>query len=98
MWPRLVVFDEPGIEIGLQLGDGAIEPLAERHTIELIEQRLVEALANSVRLRAPRFGAGVIDVLDGEIKLILVALGPAAILGAAIGQHAADHDLVLVKE
>jgi hypothetical protein len=30
----------------------------------------------------------VIDVLYGEIKLVFVMLGIAAIFGAAIGQHA----------
>jgi hypothetical protein len=44
MWPLLVVLDEPGIEVGLQLIDPAIKFLAERHAIELIEQRLAEAL------------------------------------------------------
>ena len=37
-------------------------------------------------LRALGLGAAVIDVLDGEVELVFVALG-AAKLGAAIGQH-----------
>ena len=38
-------------------------------------------------LRAVGLGAAVIDVLDGEVELVFVALD-AAKLGAAIGQHA----------
>src|SRR5207237_4249540 len=37
MGPALVVVDEPGIEIGLQLVDRAIDLLAERHPIEFVE-------------------------------------------------------------
>ena len=37
----------------------------------------------------------MVDVLDGQIELVLVALG-AAKLGAAIGQHARQRDAVLV--
>jgi hypothetical protein len=49
------------------------------------------------RLRALGRGAAVIDVLDREVELVLVALG-AAKLGAAIGQHARQPDSVLVVE
>ena len=50
----------------------------------------MEPLADAVGLRALGLGAGVIDVLDGEIELVVVMLGIAAILGAAIGQHPAQ--------
>lgn len=43
-------------------------------------------------------GAGVIDVLDGEIELVVVMLGIAAILGAPIGQHPAHGNAVLLVE
>jgi hypothetical protein len=38
----------------------------------------MEAFANSIGLRALGLGAGVIDVLDGEIELVVVMLGVAA--------------------
>jgi hypothetical protein len=56
-------------EITLQLVDGPIDFLAERHAIELVEHGSMEAFADSVGLRALGLGAGVIDVLDGEIEL-----------------------------
>jgi hypothetical protein len=40
----------------------------------------------------------VIDVLDGEIELVVVLLGVAAILRAAIRQHPAQHNAMLLEE
>src|SRR5439155_19079257 len=78
----------PHIKIGLQLGNGTVHLFAERDAIKLIEHGLVEALADTVGLRALRLGARVIDVLDREIELILVPLWIAAVLATAVGQHA----------
>ena len=85
MGPALVVVDEPGIEIGLQLVNRAIDLLAERHPIEFVEHGAMEALADTVGLRALGLGAGVVDVLDRQVELVFVAL-VAAKLGPAIGQ------------
>jgi hypothetical protein len=40
----------------------------------------------------------VIDVLDGEIKLVVVMLRIAAIFSAAIRQHPAQRDSMLFEE
>src|SRR5262245_20867979 len=98
MRTRVVVFGEPSIEIGLQLLDPAVEPFAERHSVELVEQRLVETLADTICLRAPRLSARVVNVLHREVELVLMALGLAAELCTTIGEHMTDHDLVLVEE
>ena len=74
----LVVFNQPGIEIGLQLRNRQIYLLAECHAIKLIQDRLVEALADAVGLRASRFRPRVIDVLDRQIQLIGVTFRLAA--------------------
>ena len=50
----------------LQSVDGAIDFLAKRHAIELIEHGSMEALADSVGLRALGLGPRMIDVLDAE--------------------------------
>ena len=34
MWPRLIVAVDPGIEVGLQLGERPVDLLTERHAIE----------------------------------------------------------------
>ena len=98
MRARFVVRRHPNIEIILQLVDGSIDLLAERHTVELIEHGSMEALADSVGLRALGLGPRMIDVLDGEIELVVVMLGVAAILGATIRQHPAQYNTVLFEE
>src|ERR1700730_15031073 len=45
MWPRLVVFADPHIKIGLELVNGTVHLFAERDAIKLMEHGLVEALA-----------------------------------------------------
>jgi len=87
MGPVLIVFGDPHIKVGLQLADRAVNLFAERHLVKLIQDGAVEALADSIRLRAFGFGSAVINVFDGEIELVLMALGTAK-LGTAIGQHA----------
>ena len=37
MWPILVVAGDPGVKIGLQLLDAAVDPLAERDLVELLQ-------------------------------------------------------------
>jgi hypothetical protein len=65
---HLIVARHPSVEAGLQLGEALVDALAERRTIERVEQGLVEALADAVGLRALRLGARVVDVLDGELE------------------------------
>ena len=59
MGALLVVFGDPSIQVGLQLVDGAIDLLAERHPVELVEHGAMEALADAVGLRALGLGAAV---------------------------------------
>ena len=77
----LVVFGDPHIKVGLQLVDRAVDLLAERHPIKLVEHRAVETLADPIGLRAFGFGSAVINVFDGEVELVFMALGTAK-LGA----------------
>jgi hypothetical protein len=98
MWPRFIVFRDPCIQVGLQLVDRTVHLFAERHTIEFVEHGLVEPFTDAVGLRALGLGARVIDVLDREIELVLVPFGIAAILAAAVGQHAQQLNLMAVEE
>ena len=61
MRSTIVVFDQPGVEIGLQLVDRVIDLLAERDPVKLVQDSAMEALADSVRLRALGLCAAVID-------------------------------------
>ena len=66
----------------MQLVDCTVHLFAERDTIIFVERGLVEALTNSIRLRALRFGARVIDILDCEVELILMPLWIVAIFAS----------------
>jgi hypothetical protein len=48
MGALFVVFDEPDVEIGLQLVDRLVDFLAERNSVELVQDRAMETLANAV--------------------------------------------------
>src|SRR6188472_4594112 len=91
-----VVAPDPLVEILLQLGDRAVDALAERYPVELVQHRFVEALDDSIGLRALGLGSGVVHILDREIELVLMVLGVSAIFRASVGQHAAEPDLVLI--
>ena len=75
MRPVSIELFEPPIEIGLQLCDRGIELFPEGDTIELVQYCLVEPLHDAIGLRAFGFCAGMIDVFDGEIELVFMALG-----------------------
>ena len=83
MRPFLVVVLDPIIEIAVQLADRAVDFLAEGDAVELVEHSFVEALADTVGLRALGLGARMINVLDREVEFVLVSLRVAAILAAA---------------
>src|SRR5215813_4758626 len=57
MWSTIIVFNQPGIEIGLQLVDRVIDLLAECDPVKLIQHSAMEALADSIRLWALGLGA-----------------------------------------
>ena len=48
----------------------------------------MEALADAFGLRALGLSARVIDVLDREVRFVLVPLWIAPVLATAVGQHA----------
>src|SRR6266487_5344899 len=98
MWPRLIVFANPQIKIGLQLVDRTIHLFAEGDAVELVEHDLVEALADAVGLRALGRGPRMVDVLDGKLELVLVMLWIAAIFRAPIGQHPAYGNAVVLED
>jgi len=98
MRPFDVVATDPVVEIDLQLCDRAIDLFPERDAVELVEDRLVKALDNSIRLWALGFGPGMIDVFDGQVEFVFVVLGVAAIFRAPVGQNAAEFDLLLLEE
>ncbi len=47
----LVEAFDPLVEVGLQLGDGTVDLLAEGHAVEFVEHRLVETLDDTSACR-----------------------------------------------
>ena len=80
----IVVVIDPFVQIVLQLLDGLIYFPAECHLIELLQDGLVEAFADTVGLGRLYLCPGVFDVVDGQEQLIVVCVGATTIFPAAI--------------
>src|SRR6516162_3773512 len=65
MWSTIIVFDQPGIEISLQLVKRVIDLLAEGNSVELVQHGAMETLADAV-IRHDDFGAPGIRRFLGE--------------------------------
>src|SRR6186713_298128 len=98
MWPCLIVFADPHIDVDLQLVDRTIHLFSKRDPVELVEHGFVEALADAVGLRALCLGPRMIDVLNGKIKLVLMMLRIATIFRAPVGQHPAEGNAMAFEE
>lgn len=94
----IVVARQPVIQIGLQLFNGLVNLAPERHLIKLLQDRLVEAFADAVGLRVTYLGPGVLNVIQGQIQLVVMRFRLAAILGTTIGQNADHAHTLLLKE
>ena len=93
-----VVTGDPFVEIVLQFFERSVDLLSKCNLIELFENRSVESFADAVGLRALCFRLSVINVLDGEVQLIVVLIRLSAILGAAVGEHAKQRNTVRFEE
>ena len=76
----------PFIKVALQRFDVFVELLSKRHLIERLQHGLVESLADAIRLRRLRFRLGMVDVVDGQVKLIIVLFDSAAEFRPAVSQ------------
>ena len=74
----MVVVDvDPGVQIGLQLLELRVHFLPERDLIELLFHCSVEAFADAVCLRTVDLRLRVFDVIDRQVQLVVVTLGPS---------------------
>lgn len=60
-----VVVIDPVVQIRLQLVDGPVDLAPERHLVELLQDGLVESLADAIGPRVTHLGLGVFNVIDG---------------------------------
>ena len=98
MCPLAVIVCQPGIQIVLQFVEREVQLAAERDLVELLQNRLVEPLANAVGLRMACLGFGVPDVVECQVQLVIMRFRFAAVFGSPVGQHAQDAHAVFGKE
>jgi hypothetical protein len=90
MCSGLVLLRHQCVECFPRLADRRIDLLAKGNAVEFVEHGLLVSFDNAVGLRALGPGSGLVDILDGEIEFAFGMLGIAAIIYAAIGQHARE--------
>jgi hypothetical protein len=93
-----VVFLKQRIEITLEFRERRIEPFPKRHAVKLIEERLVKALTNAIGWGALGLRARVIDLFDGQVKLVRMTVRLPTILRASIREDASQRDAMVVEE
>jgi hypothetical protein len=72
MCPLVIVTHQPLIQINLQALKIGIEFLSERDLVKLLQDGLVESLADPIGLRCLRLCLAVIDVIERLVELIVV--------------------------
>ncbi len=58
----------------------------------------MEALTDAVGLRVIGFGAGMFNIIERQIELIIVSLWLAAIFRASVGQNTDQAHVLFCKE
>ena len=91
----MVVVMQPSVQIILQRVNAVVELFAECDLIELLQDRLVEPLADAVGLRRLHFGFRVVNVVDRQEELEVVLVYAPTIFRAAI-RHDPQHWQVVV--
>ncbi len=71
MGPFSIILIKPPVKVFLQGLQVAVHALAERDLVELVQDGFVEALTDAVGLGRLGLGLAVIDVIDGQVELIV---------------------------
>lgn len=93
-----VIRPQPRLHVSLAVIQASRDLFPERHTIELVSHRLVKPLTDPIGRGTPCLGPGRIDILDGQIEFVFMAVGRAAGLRAPIGEDARHWNRVWVEE
>ena len=83
-----IVVNQPVVQITLNLFNGFIDLLPQCWLIKLLQYRLMEAFTDPVRLGMSGFCFGVLNLIDGDIQLVIMAVGPATVFRSPIRQDA----------
>ena len=54
----------------------------------------MESLADTIRLRRPHLGLGVINIIDRQEQLVVMSVGSPTILVAPVSQHPKHRQIV----
>ncbi len=84
MGPLLVVKLKPPVQISLQLIRAVEYLLPEHHPVKFIQNGLVEPFADTVGLRVPGFGLGMLYLIQLKIKLVRMFVKTTTIFRPAI--------------
>lgn len=93
-----VVLLHEGVQVGLDFFDGVVELLPKGHLVKLILNGLMEPLHRSVGLGTPDPGAGVLDLVKAQEKLVGVAVLAKAEFWAVVGEHSMHPYAVAVEK
>jgi hypothetical protein len=84
------------IQIRLQFFQGAVDLFSESDIIKFLFDRPVEAFADAVGLRMTGFGLAVVNILNGQIKLVFVMFEGAFVFGPPIRQNPQQFQVLLL--
>ena len=83
----VVVVGDPLVEVRLKRIECLVDLLSEGNSVELILHGTVQSFTDAIALWMADLGLTVIDVLELQIKLVLVVFRSSVELCTPIGQH-----------
>lgn len=96
--PFSVVVLDPLVHVSLQLIETGVELLAKGDPIKLLEDSAMKAFADAVSLRRLGFRLRVIDILHGQVQLVLVLLEITTVFRTTVGQDAQQTHILRFEE
>jgi hypothetical protein len=75
-----------------------VKLFSEAHPIELIEDGSVETLLNAIGLKPFSFLLGMINLLKGQVKFIVVFVRTSTLLRPSLYQNMQERHFVFFKE
>ena len=98
MCALMILAVKPFMQVGLHRIYAVVELVTERDLIKLLQDRLLEPLADAVCLGGFHLGFGVIDVIDRQQELEVVFVDAATIFGAAIRHDPQHRQIMFIVE
>lgn len=83
----IVVEEQPLIQINLQLFNRPIYLASEGNLVKLLQDCLVKPLADTIRLRVHGLCLGMLNVVQGQIELIVMRFCLACIFSSIAAEH-----------